>query len=207
MSFVTRIRKQAAIVACSLLALTGLGASIAYAAIPSADGTIHACYAKTGNATTYKGEVRIVDAGEACKANEAAISWNRNQPPPGSTLPRSLYRTGSSVDAGFVTTVLSLDMPVGTWVINFKAETANFGAYCRLTLSAGGFGVTGGDTASAQGTNTGDVVPFTLTTRATFTQPGTATVDCSTNSSVSTQYAIITDPAMTAVEVAAPPAG
>lgn len=50
---------------------------IAYAAIPATDGTIHACYAKTGNITTYKGAIRIVEQGEACKANEVPITWNQ----------------------------------------------------------------------------------------------------------------------------------
>ncbi len=53
------------------VAVTG---AIAVAAIPSASGTINACYATGG---LNKGNVRIVDEGVACRSGELAISWNQ----------------------------------------------------------------------------------------------------------------------------------
>jgi hypothetical protein len=183
------------------------GAGLAYASIPGPDGNIHACYARSNGVYLAvphsKGDVRIVDSSEACRGYETAIAWTQNQPAP-AALPRSLYATGSNVVASFATPVMSLDMPVGTWVVNFKASEANFGTLCRLDAQAGGYGVAGSDIAIANGTNTGDTVPFTLTARMTFTSPGTASVECSSESSKASETSVIEYPVMTAIEVATP---
>jgi hypothetical protein len=52
---------------------------IAYAAIPSSNGTIQGCYQKAN------GSLRVVESATECKKNEQAISWNqKGQPgPPG----------------------------------------------------------------------------------------------------------------------------
>ena len=47
MNFLTRNRKQAAIISGSLLVLTGVGATLAYGAIPAADASVHGCCATT----------------------------------------------------------------------------------------------------------------------------------------------------------------
>lgn len=197
-------------VGMAVAAVIGLsiGAGAAYASIPGPDGRIHACYASTNGiwlgVPHSKGDVRIVDSAEACRSYEKAISWTQNPPAPTPPqLPRSLYTTGPLTEAPFATPVLTLNMPVGTWIVSFKGEDGNFPSYCRLTAQAGGFGVDGNDTASAAGTDTGDIVPFTLTARMTFTQPGSATVDCSTDNTDHSHPALILDPVMTAIEVAA----
>ena len=70
----------------ALIAGVAIGAivagGIAYAAIPAPDGTINACYAKSGN-------IRIVEQGETCKANEDPITWNQKgvKGDPGATGP------------------------------------------------------------------------------------------------------------------------
>jgi len=46
-------------------------AGVATAAIPSADGTIKACYA------TSSGTPRIVDQATTCRSGEAALTWNQ----------------------------------------------------------------------------------------------------------------------------------
>lgn len=81
---------RTAIVAGSALVLAAAG-TVAYAAIPGADGTISACYATQdapkpllnlslgGNAPTYaKGDVRIVQPGESCRSYEVPITWSQN---------------------------------------------------------------------------------------------------------------------------------
>jgi hypothetical protein len=75
----TRFKVFATSGAVALLACVG---SAAYAAIPSSNGTIRACYTKFG------GVVRVIDAeaGKTCLSNlENPISWNQTGPqgPPG----------------------------------------------------------------------------------------------------------------------------
>jgi hypothetical protein len=61
-----------------LLVAVLAGGGLAYAAIPSADGTIHGCFDKA------RGTLRIVDAeaigGGRCSDSEAALSWNQKGP-------------------------------------------------------------------------------------------------------------------------------
>ena len=187
----------------------GVGAGAAYASIPGPDGKIHACYASTNGiwlgVVHSKGDVRIVDSNEACRSYEKSISWTQNPPAPTAAhLPRSLYETGTVTEAPFGTPILTLDMPAGTWIVSFKAEDANFGAFCDLSAQAGGFGVSGGDSTTAVASDSGETVPFTLTARLTFAQPGSATVQCSTDNTDHSHPALILDPVMTAIEVANP---
>jgi type VI secretion system secreted protein Hcp len=63
-------------------------AAVGIAAIPSTDGTIHACYDPT---STPPGQVRIIDAdNQQCAAPELALDWNQRGPqgPPGPTGPQ-----------------------------------------------------------------------------------------------------------------------
>lgn len=70
-------------IAISVVALTTMG-GMAWAAIPSADGTIKGCYAKTNGlflGIPYsKGDVRVVDSAESCRSYETLISWNQKGP-------------------------------------------------------------------------------------------------------------------------------
>ena len=85
------------------------GGAVALAAIPSSDGTIHACYATGGSPT---GALRIVDEGAECASGETAISWNQQGPvgPAGPTGPQGdpgssgSGSTGSGSDTGTVDT-------------------------------------------------------------------------------------------------------
>ena len=56
------------------LVLMAAGA-VAYAQIPSADGTISACYTKS------TGTIRIVNTGVACKKGETSLAWNQHGNP------------------------------------------------------------------------------------------------------------------------------
>jgi type VI secretion system secreted protein Hcp len=75
----SRTLKIAVPTAAALIA----GGAVALGAIPSTDGTIHACYATGGTPT---GALRIVDEGVQCATGETAISWNQ-QGPAGPTGP------------------------------------------------------------------------------------------------------------------------
>jgi hypothetical protein len=73
-------------VALGVLALAGLAAGAAYAAIPDAAGVIHGCYrTSTGD---EKGQLRVVEDPASCRSNETPIQWNQQgeagpQGPPG----------------------------------------------------------------------------------------------------------------------------
>ena len=60
------------------------GAAIALAAIPSADGDIHACYLREAEPEgERKGALRVVDEGTACQADENGLAFNQaGQPGP-----------------------------------------------------------------------------------------------------------------------------
>jgi hypothetical protein len=65
-------RRRMILVAIAL-AVAGVGASIAYAAIPGVSGTINGCYEKR------TGILRVIDAeaGKACLSIETPISWSQ----------------------------------------------------------------------------------------------------------------------------------
>src|SRR4051794_41712777 len=68
------------------VAALGAGAAVAFAAIPAADGTIHACI---DPASTPPGAVRIIDdATQACAAGETPLSWSQTGPPGPAGPPR-----------------------------------------------------------------------------------------------------------------------
>jgi type VI secretion system secreted protein Hcp len=70
-----------------LAAVLGAGTAVAIAAIPGADGTIHACYSTTGTPT---GAVRFVDeTTTSCPSGEAYVTFAQTGPqgPPGDPGP------------------------------------------------------------------------------------------------------------------------
>jgi type VI secretion system secreted protein Hcp len=70
--------KRALKIALPTLAALGAGATVGFAAIPSADGTIHACISTT---STPPGAVRIIDdATGACVTGETPLVWNQQGP-------------------------------------------------------------------------------------------------------------------------------
>ena len=68
------VKRRAVVVLAVLVALGAVGG--AYAAI-GGGGVINACYLTAG---PQVGNVRLVNAGEDCRVNEAAISWNEQGP-------------------------------------------------------------------------------------------------------------------------------
>jgi type VI secretion system secreted protein Hcp len=73
----SRSPKRVLKIALPTIAALGAGAAVGVAAIPSADGTIHACVANSN------GAVRIIDAeaGTTCAATtETPLSWNQRGP-------------------------------------------------------------------------------------------------------------------------------
>jgi hypothetical protein len=80
------MRKPILIAATAAVAAAAAG--VGYAAIPSSNGVVSACYAKAG-------DLRVIDAeaGAQCKSGETALSWNQQGPkgdpgPQGPTGPK-----------------------------------------------------------------------------------------------------------------------
>lgn len=77
--FIRRFSRRTVLLGIGALALAG---GFAYASIPDADGTIHACVLKSLE------QVRIIDAATMeCRPNETPLSWNQ-QGQPGDTGPQ-----------------------------------------------------------------------------------------------------------------------
>jgi hypothetical protein len=65
-----RLRWPSAYEAAAIIIALGVS-GVAYAAIPSADGTISGCYLKSG------GTLRVIDPTNAkCKSSETSLTWN-----------------------------------------------------------------------------------------------------------------------------------
>jgi hypothetical protein len=85
--------KVAAGVVVGALASSGL----AWATIPSPDGTVTACYTKAPGLLSPQGSLRVVDSADQCRSNETAISWNQRGPQ-GPAGPKG--DTGANGDTG-----------------------------------------------------------------------------------------------------------
>ena len=188
MKFHVLRRTRPAILISTLVVLATSG-GIAYAAIPTADGSVSGCYA-TSNGILLgiphsKGDVRIVDSAERCRAYERAIAWNQHgvkgdQGLPGpagsSEAPKSVLaqHDGTISVAPFpMTDVLSVDLPAGTWALVSKGVSYNFGISCELTTPAG-------DTVDRTESSfpVGDTSPFSLAGVASLATAGTVTLSC-----------------------------
>jgi hypothetical protein len=74
-SFPTKLK-----VAAGVLAGAVMSGGLAFAAIPSADGTITACYTRNAGLLTARGSLRVVDSTSHCQSNETALSWSERGP-------------------------------------------------------------------------------------------------------------------------------
>lgn len=127
----------------AVLALAGILATvgIGYAAIPGGDGTIKGCYAlnevsaeqKGGGTPHAKGETRIVDSAENCRAYEKAISWNQ-QGPKGDQGPTGA--TGAKGDQGAAGAACLPTNPACVGPKGDKGDTGAAGAACLPTNPA-----------------------------------------------------------------------
>jgi hypothetical protein len=91
-------------VAAGALCGAALTAGVAVAAIPGTDGKIKGCYATTNGIVLgiphSKGDLRLVDAGEACRSYERAVTWNQQGIPGQNGSPGPAGPTGSPGPTG-----------------------------------------------------------------------------------------------------------
>lgn len=154
-------RTTTVLAAASLLLTAG---GIAYAAIPSADGTVNACYATSsstdsapkkggGSVAAYtKGDIRVVGEGEACRSYETAISWNQ-QGVPGEPGP-----SGPAGPAGPTANVEELEAEVAD--LRYKLD-AIFDPVLEIYVPGGqffDFTVTGAGLKPGTQVTTGDLI-------------------------------------------------
>jgi hypothetical protein len=129
--------------------LVAVGATVAVAAIPSADGTITACMKSDGT-------IRLIDtdAGVSCKSNERAVTWNQTGPPgpagpagpPGEQGPAGpqgppgvsayeIVSTSRTFDAGDVAAVTQVTCPDGKRVLGGGFQGDNWTPTTRVTIN------------------------------------------------------------------------
>jgi type VI secretion system secreted protein Hcp len=128
------IPRRALKIALPTLAALGAGAAVGIAAIPSADGSIHACFSNTD------GAVRIIDVeaptSATCPVGETAISWGQ-QGPTGAT-----GATGATGPTG----------PAGPKGDTGPAGTTGPQGAAGLTGDAGAAGASGSSSSDNSGT-------------------------------------------------------
>lgn len=168
--------RRGAKVAVPTVAALGAGSVIAFAAIPSSDGTISGCYRTSG------GSLRLVDNPATCSTRERSIQWSQRGPKgdagtpgapgaPGATGPagpagapgapgapggsggEGIIVGGEALRAGNVDAFLKLDGIAGESVdAKFKDEIdiKSFSFGVKKTAPTPGGGGGGGSTSRAQ---------------------------------------------------------
>jgi hypothetical protein len=76
-SFVKTPSPAMVVALLALVAAVG-GGAFAVAAIPAADGSIKACYKKSGK---QKGSLRVIDSKKRCARSEKTLTWSQNGSP------------------------------------------------------------------------------------------------------------------------------
>jgi hypothetical protein len=170
-----------------------LGAGgLAYATIPDADGVLHGCYLKSS------GVLRVVDEGVACKSTETKISWNATGPAgdPGDRGPSDAFYidqrgnfASQSLDPSEFTTLVTLSLPAGSFVVNGIAALVGNSAFhtaqCRIGTNTGILGDLVQTSIGGAPTSFGTI---TLTTAFTLDAPADAAILCRASSDdISTQ--------------------
>ncbi|MCY7348537.1 MAG: hypothetical protein LH614_20300 [Pyrinomonadaceae bacterium] len=189
-----------------IVLLTGI---IAFASIPGANGVIHVCYNKNGDSS-----LRVIDSTARCRSNEIAFNFNQTGPQGLQGLqglqgaPGADGATGAPGPAGMngrseayfapqilqiplilagTRTLLSKNVPAGSYVINAKVEGRNFfdglQRILRCELSTGDSSTT---TLEVDGAK---IIPLQDT--VTFDAPATITLAC-TGFNISVNHFVMT---------------
>ncbi|MBI5949528.1 MAG: collagen-like protein [Chloroflexi bacterium] len=127
------VMRRRFIVAALPFALLAFATTVTFASIPDSDGTIRACYAKSG------GALRVIDSSvSSCKSSEKVLEWNQSGPagpagnagPAGPTGPQgpagltAAYDVPANGDHDELTaseypgqTLNSIELPPGNWAV------------------------------------------------------------------------------------------
>ena len=122
----TRRRLWRSTLVAALVGIAGLAAlavSAAWAGIPDATGTIHACHTKVG------GVLRVIDTekGQTCKSWETALDWSAAPPAPPAALPDSFVVTTAFAMEVFDqdNLIAELNLPAGEYQVTGKVQIGN----------------------------------------------------------------------------------
>jgi hypothetical protein len=186
---VTRRLLPLAIVGAVAIALV---ATAAWAAIPDANGTIHACYKRDG-------ALRVIDsATQTCTSRETPLQLAAAPVP--ASLPRSFVsrrNDDAQVFAGFNNPLLTLDLDPGVYQVIAKFNLSSLDpANSRLVgcvLDPSNPDGTPGDDQGPDSDQTaahiapqgqpGEIVSVTMAVSQTLTQPGLVALRCTADAS------------------------
>jgi hypothetical protein len=209
----TRRRLWRSTLVAALVGIAGLVAlavSTAWASIPDATGTIHACYTNVG------GVLRVIDTdkGQTCKRWETALDWNAAPPAPPAQLPDSFVVKGPEMEVFNANVSLAeLLLPAGRYQVTAKVQLGNSAATtprvgCQLTPanedgSPGDIGSQPGEDAAALHlapfAEPGEADMLTLFVSQTLAEAGPVVLTCGTD--IGTPTNVIAVPMIRAVEV------
>ena len=176
-----RLLPLAIVSACAI----ALVATAAWAAIPDANGTIHACYKRDG-------ALRVIDsATQACTSRETPLQLAAAPVP--ASLPRSFVsrrNDDAQVFAGFNNPLLTLELDPGMYQVIAKFNLSSLDPVnSRLvgcSLDPGEDQGPASDQTAAhiapQG-EPGEIVSVTMAVSQTLTQPGTVALRCTADAS------------------------
>ena len=182
-----RLRWFAAVAAFALAA----GSITAYASIPDSGGTIHSCYSQaTGTWRPIDTETTPPDM---CKRGEKELDWNTQGPAgqPGADGVENAYFTSMDdhvdLPAGGFTTVLTLDLPAGSYAISSETNLGNFSGervpvLCAIYAPNGALNtiIQIAGIASFPGAG-GDATTLNGSALITLPQPDTVKLQCESN--------------------------
>lgn len=165
------------------LVVGGVLSAYATGSIPGPDGVFHACFDNTN------GVVRLIDpSASTCRTNESAISWNQAGPPgpqgpvgaAGPPGPSNAWVARAGVldmNRNVTTTVLSIKVPAGSYVIAAKVPLVNLAGTMELVTC----NLSTGDSSTIRLSQTftgGDAQVITLMDAATFASDSTISLTC-----------------------------
>ena len=91
-----QLGRRARLLLClSVVSALAVGGGIAWAAVPDSSGVITGCYDARG-----QGDLRIVDAADACKSNETRLTWNQQGQPGAPGVAGAQGATGATGETG-----------------------------------------------------------------------------------------------------------
>lgn len=205
-----RVRRPSPAMVVATLALAVAAGGIAWAAIPGPNGVFTACYATSAGLVPSpheRGDVRLVQPGEACRSYEARTTWNQRGPSDAYHASRD-FSTHLSAWPGR-TEVLTLDVPAGNYVISMSGVGANLSperveVSCFLEGIPGDNGFDDGNASLLplmhvrQG-----IATVATTTTGTFTTAGTIAMRCSQFGAATDTSVVMRRARLTAIAVGA----
>jgi hypothetical protein len=170
-------QKNVVAFAAVAIAVALLGGAV-LAAIPGAGGEISACYNRSG-------KVRVIDAeaGETCKSRETPLAWNQIGPRGPSDAYVATMSPLSPLPGGETLTMVSMDVPAGSYVIDAQVRVRSQVIYDGGQISCDLYGAEQLDIFNVNFAGGIEAESFKekvmpLAGWTTLTTPGTIRIEC-----------------------------